>query len=106
MIGSECTQIRIGQFDIQFSFGDVDFAVQSKIGLYKNEVEIGVWGEGKWPDSSFYEIMNTSVSSVRIQGADVIVITLENGLSIHLCDDSEQFETMQISIGEEEPWII
>ncbi|MEH6493632.1 hypothetical protein [Halopseudomonas sp.] len=106
MAGSECTQIRVGQFDIQFSFGEVDFAVQSRIGLFKNEVEIGAWEEGNWPDSAFYEIMNVPVESVRTQGAKAIVITLENGLSVHLCDNSEQFETMQISIGGGEPWII
>ncbi len=106
MAGSECTQIRVGQFDIQFTFGEVDFAIQSKISLFKNEVEVGLWEEGKWPDSVFYEIMNVPVESVRIQGAKTIVITLESGLSIHLCDSSEQFETMQISIGEKGPWII
>ncbi|WP_417362485.1 hypothetical protein [Gallaecimonas pentaromativorans] len=104
--GSECTQIRVGQFDIQFTFGEVNFAVQSKIILFKNEVEVGFWEEGKWPDSVFYEIMNVPVESVRIHGARTIVITLEDGLSIHLCDSSEQFETLKISIGENDPWII
>ncbi|MBQ1782622.1 MAG: hypothetical protein II007_03125 [Gammaproteobacteria bacterium] len=106
MVGSECTQIRVGQFDIQFSFGEVDFAVQSRIGLFKNEVEIGTWEEGKWPDCAFYEIMNVPVESVRIQGAMAIVITLKSGLSIHLFDNSEQYETMQITIGGGDPWII
>ena len=106
MVGSESTQIRVGQFDIQFSFGDVDFNIQSKISLCKNGIEIGVWEEGRWPDNAFYEIMNTPVESVQIQSTSLIVINLENGMSIHLSDDSEQFETMQISIGGEDPWII
>ncbi|MBU2865133.1 hypothetical protein KO489_14840 [Reinekea forsetii] len=106
LVGSECTQIRVGQYDIQFSFGEVDFAIQSKISLFKNEVEIGVWEEGKWPDCSFYEIMNVPVESVRIQGKKTIIITLENGLSFYLCDSSEQFEKMQISIEGGDPWII
>jgi len=106
MAGSDCTQIRVGQFDMQFSFGEVNFAIQSRICLFKNEVEIGAWEEGKWPDCAFYEIMNVPVESVRIHGAKEIVITLENSLSIHLCDNSEQFETMQISIEGDDPWII
>ncbi|WP_185234802.1 hypothetical protein [Teredinibacter franksiae] len=106
MAGSECTQIRVGQFDIQFSFGEVDFALESKIGLFKNKVEIGAWEAGKWPDCVFYEIMNVPVESVRTQNAEAIIITLESGLSIHLCDNSEQFETMKISISGGDPWII
>ena len=106
MPGSECSQIRVGQFDIQFTFGKIDFAVQSTIRLFRNEKEVGSWEEGKWPDSAFYEIMNVPVESARVQSEKTIVITLESGLSIHLFDNSEQFETMQISIVDGESWII
>jgi len=106
IVGSECTQIRVGQFDVQFSFGEVDFIIQSRIGIFKNEVEVGAWEEGKWPDCAFYDVMNVPVESVLIQDAKAVVITLVTGLSLHLCDSSEQFETMQISIGGDDPWII
>lgn len=106
MVGSECTQVRVGQFDIQFSFGEIDFNVQSKICLYKYGTEIGMWEEGKWPDDAFYKIMNVPVESVQIQNSKIIVITLDKGISIHLSDDSEQFETMQITTRGEAPWII
>ena len=106
MVGSECTQVRVGQFDVQFSFGEIDFNVQSKISLCKHGTEIGVWEEGKWPDDAFYKIINVPVESVQIQNSKIIVISLEKGISIHLSDDSEQFETMKITIRGEDPWII
>jgi len=106
MVGSESTQIRVGQYDIQFAFGDIDFRVQSRIVLLKSGVEFGAWEEGKWPDDSFYEIMNTPVASVCTQSSKIILINLDNGISIKLCDDSEKIETMQIVIGGGEPWII
>jgi hypothetical protein len=105
MVGAESTQIRVGQHDVQFSFGQVDFCIQSRIELFKNGIEIGAWESGKWPDESFYCILNSGVSSVQIQESN-ISINLENGVSIRLCDDSEKFESMQIVIDGADPWIV
>lgn len=107
VIGQSTTQVRVGQFDIQFSFGDVHFAVQSDIDLVRNGETIGSWREGAWPPPQFFEIMNVDVSGYEIPNDRAIVIRLENGIEIHLHDDSDQFECMQITInGEPNQWII
>ena len=101
------TQIRVGQYDIQFSFGEVDFAIQSPVNIVRNGVVIGTWQSGMWPPEIFYEIMNIEVDRYEIPNNITIVIHLRNGIEIHLVDDSDMFECMQISTpGVQDPWII
>lgn len=107
MVGQSTTQVLVGQFDIQFSFGEVHFAIQSSIDLVRNGKTIGRWQEGKWPSPQFFEIMNVDVTKYEIPNDRTIIVHLENGVEIHLSDDSDQFECMQISIeGEPNQWII
>jgi hypothetical protein len=107
IVGESTTQIRVGQFDVQFTFGPVSFAIQSPVSLVRNGEVIGRWAEGRWPDSGFFETMNVKVSSWKIPNDRTILIHLENGIEIHLMDDSDSYECMQISTeGSPRPVII
>ncbi len=106
-VGEFTTQVRVGQFDIQFTFGPVDFVVESPIRLLRSGEIIGEWEEGRWPDSGFYDIMNQKVTKCDIASERRIVISFEDGLEMHLEDDSDQYESMQIRIsGNPNPIII
>ncbi len=98
IIGQSTTQVRVGQFDVQLTFGPVNFAIQSAIKLIRNGKVIGTWEEGRWPDSGFYETMNVKASKWQITDDRTIVISLENGIEMHLTDDSDRHECMQISV--------
>lgn len=107
VVGEFTTQIRIGQFDIQFTFGRIDFAVQSPVKLFKDGVFLGLWEEGKWPSPAFYDLMNNEVKQCDIVSDRRIVFHFENGLKMHLEDSSDQYESMQISFDGQPPeWII
>ena len=107
IIGKSTTQIRVGQYDVQFTFGEVDFLVESKACIYCKGELIGEWSGGNWPSSGFYKIMNVDVVRYEIPNDRTIVIHLDGGIEIHLFDDSDQFECLQISIpGQLGPWII
>jgi len=97
IVGQFTTQIRVGQSDVQFTFGPVNFAIQSPVRLVRNGEVIGRWVEGSWPDSGFFDTMNVSVSRWEIPNDRTILIHLENGIEIHLTDDSDSYECMQIS---------
>jgi hypothetical protein len=105
-IGEATTQIRVGQFDLQFTFGDVDFAVTSPVKLFRRGELIGLWEEGSWPDAAFHEIMNTEIIRCEVRTATLIIIEFANGVEMHLVDDSDQYECMQICIKGNPPWII
>ena len=108
IIGEFTTQIRIGQFDLQFTFGNVSFTVESQVDLVRNGEVIGRWDEGKWPDRQFFEIMNVNVVKYEVPNDRLIVLSFENGIEMHLKDDSDQYECMQIFIEGDptQSWII
>src|SRR5688572_29289070 len=98
VVGELTTQIRVGQFDLQFTFGDVDFAVTSPVSLFRGGEVTGRWEEGKWPDPGFYDIMNTEITRCDVKTDRLIVIVFANGIEMHLADDSDQYECMQIHL--------
>jgi len=107
VVGEFTTQLRVGQFDLQFTFGPVNFAVQSPVNLFREKKSIGHWEEGKWPEPAFYEIMNVDVKRCEIVNDRLIVFEFENGVEMHLEDSSDQYESMQITF-ESDPltWVI
>jgi hypothetical protein len=107
IIGEFTTQIRVGQFDIQFTFGDLDFAITSPVNLFRGGELIGHWEEGKWPEATFHDMMNTEITRCETVTDRLIVIAFANGIEMHLVDDSDQYECMQIRFkGNHAPWII
>jgi len=107
VVGEFTTQLRVGQFDLQFTFGDVSFAVQSPVKLFREGKLIAHWEEGKWPEPGFYDIMNTEVRRCEVVNDREIVFQFDNGIEMHLEDNSDQYESMQISIaGNPSRWII
>jgi len=43
IVGDFTTQIKIGQFDLQFTIGDVSFAIQSPVNLFHGGELIADW---------------------------------------------------------------
>ena len=107
VLGEFTTRVRVGQFDLQFTFGRVNFAVQSPVNLFGDGKRIGHWEEGKWPEPAFFDIMNSNVTRCEVRGDRLIVLGFENGLEMHLEDSSDQYESMQITFADDpSPWII
>ena len=107
VVGEFTTQIRVGQFDLQFTFGPVNFAVQSPVNLYHDGKLLAHWEEGKWPAPGFYDIMNAEVTRCEVRNERLIVFDFDNGIEMHLEDNSDQYESMQIAFdGEPTLWVI
>jgi len=105
-VGAFTTQVRVGQFDLQFTFASVNFIVNSPVDIFRNGALVAHWEAGRWPDPGFYDVMNVSVTRCEVVNETLIVMEFENGLKMHLVDDSDQYECMQIQIGDSPPWII
>jgi hypothetical protein len=107
VIGEFITQVRVGQFDLQFTLGKVNFAVESPVRLIRDGIQVAYWEGGKWPDPGFYDIMNAEVRRCEIVNDKLIVLQFDNGIEMHLEDSSDQYESMQISFaGNPSQWII
>jgi hypothetical protein len=107
VVGQFTTQVRVGQFDLQFTFGSVNFAVQSPVNLFRDGKLLAHWEEGRWPDPGFYDLMNSRVLRCEVVNDRLILFEFENRVTMHLEDNSDQYESMQISFeGEHTQWII
>lgn len=104
VVGEFTTQIRVGQFDLQFTFGTVAFAVSSPVSVLEDGKVVAQWSEGRWPDAGFFDVMNSAVQRCSSDSKEII-LELENGLSLKLVDDSERYESMTITVGDD-LWIV
>ena len=96
----------MGQWDIQFTLGNIDFAIQSEVSLYRDKMLIGKWTEGTWPDATFLELMNTKVVNWELRSDKLLLLKFENGIEMHLVDNSDQYESMQIHFDDDKQMII
>jgi hypothetical protein len=112
VVGNTTTQLRVGPYDLQFTFGDtphgVEFAVQSEVDLFRAGKLVAHWEGGKWPDHGFYEIMNIEVARWEVPNDRLIVLGFANGIEMHIKDNSDEYESMTITFeGNNKPfWII
>lgn len=105
--GTSSSELRVGQFDLQFTFGPVRFAVQSPINLFRGGKMFAHWEKGRWPEPGFFDLLNVNIIRCEVRHNRLIVLEFENGIAMHLEDSSDQFECMQIYFdGEPAPWII
>jgi hypothetical protein len=106
VVGEFTTQLRVGQFDLQFTLGPVNFAVQSPVTLLRDGKPVAHWEEGRWPDPGFYDIMNTEILRCEVVNDRLIALQFANGIVMHLEDNSDQYESMQITFkGNPSLWI-
>ena len=98
-LGQETTQLCVGPYDLQFSFGPIAFAVQSTVEIWRNDRLIGSWEAGGWPDACFYQVLSTTLEAFAVLDPQRLSLRLANGLELHLLDTSEQYESLQIYVG-------
>ena len=107
VVGQFTTQICVGQFDLQFTFGAIRFAVQSIVTLVRDGKVVASWEEGRWPSDEFFHVMNTNVTRCAVASDRLIVFEFANGLEMHLEDSFDQYESMHIYFpGREWPIIV
>lgn len=101
------TQFCVGAYDLQFSLGSVHFSIQSRVELYDGDSLIGRWEPEKWPSDTFFRLYNAIAAQAAAANDRELVIRFKDGLSMHIYDDSEQYESFQIRIaGEGAAWVI
>jgi hypothetical protein len=103
VVGKTTTQLHVGQNDLQFTFdsgthtaGAAKFLVTSSVDLFRAGKLVAHWEEGKWPDPGFFDIMNTEVVRWEVPNDGVIVLEFANGIEMHLEDNSDHYESIEI----------
>ncbi len=108
VVGEFATQVRVHRYDLQFTFGPVSFTVESPVDLFRDGERIAHWEGGLWPEPGFFDIMNNArVRTCVVRNDRLIVVELENGIAMHLVNNSDEYESMQIHFeGSSTLWVI
>lgn len=104
-VGQETTQLRVGPADLQLSFGDVAFAIQSRAELMRSGKVVGIWEAGHLPDTAFYQIFNNPIDTIGVIDEKRLGIRFRDGLELHLLDTSDQYESVEI-YADGGPWFV
>jgi hypothetical protein len=67
--------------------------------LLRDEKFVAESDEGRWPDPGFFDIMNTAVCRCETVDDRHIEIQFENGLTMRLVADSDQYECLLITVN-------
>jgi hypothetical protein len=102
IIGSELEGIRLGAHQVQFHFGSrTVIYVQSRATVLHSNSAVAQWSElGGWDNLAFQRLVGCSVLGYSVPNDRLIEIRLSGGLALQLHDDSDQYESMQISRGD------
>jgi len=68
-----------------------------KLRSFRDAKLVAHWEEGKWPDPGFYNILNAEVRRCEVVNDRLIVFEFDNGVEMHLEDNLDQYESMQIA---------
>ena len=95
IVGEFTTQIQVGQFDLQFTLGEFHFIAETNLELWRGSDLVGAWKQSEWLPASFYDLMNSAVTSYEITRSG-LSLSFENGLVAVIRDDSDRYESAQI----------
>ncbi len=98
IVGSEIQQISLGRYDVQFHFGSrTRIVVQSRATLLERGEIIAAWEENRnWTTLEFQRLLNAPIEGYSVPDDRTLEIRFSSELVLHLHDDSDQFESMQI----------
>lgn len=103
IIGDWLTQISLGRYDLQLRFGKsgVLICIQGSVIVFENEENICEWNHStNWSSLEFQRLLNQDILGVKVISSNQLNIHFPNSLTLAVCDDSEQFDTVQILFGD------
>ena len=100
--GKTISQIAIGQYDVQFGYGDGAISVWSRFAYYDSRTRIEtVWSEGN-PEaaSPALRLVTATINGVKWSTNGTLELTFSNGDRLTIFDDDPQHEAYSISNGQ------
>lgn len=101
ILGSAIHFIGWGRYQMQFHFhSGRKIFVEGKIELYRNNQVISTWNDqDQWSNLFIQDVLEIKVKNYLVESERVLAIDFENGYTLRLYDDSDQYESMQLEPG-------
>ena len=97
-VGSTLEQVAIGKYDVQFRFDSgASIALQGEATVFLDGTPAAHWSEETgWSTLAFQNLLNHCMLDVRVLTERVIELCFSENVRLQLCDNSDQYESMQI----------
>jgi hypothetical protein len=98
IVGSEIQQICIGRSDVQFRFGSKrHMCSQGLVEVFHDHLLVASWNvEAGWSSIEFQRLLHCAIENYNLLDERRLEIVFDGGLALHLHDNSDEFETIQI----------
>src|SRR5690349_6610382 len=101
IIGSEIYEIGWGKYHIIFNFySKRNITVESLIELWNEGKVLTTWAQNEqWSNHLVQNILQVKVTSYQVESDTVLAIHFENGYTLRIYDNSDQYESFEIGPG-------
>jgi hypothetical protein len=100
LLGKTVEQVCLGQYQTQIHLDDANISIECKHTLFVAEGsrEI-IWERDEFPSEGISKLLGQSLSRVAVEDSGALEFTFSQGDRLSLFDDSEQYESFQITCG-------
>lgn len=105
LLGKMVQQVCLGRYETQIRLDDANISIECRHTLFvaQDSQEI-VWERDKFPSEGISKLLGQTLSGVTVEDSGALELTFSQGDRLSLFDDSEQYESFQITCGD--LWIV
>jgi hypothetical protein len=105
LLGKVVEQVCLGQYQTQVHLDDASISIECKHALFVAEgLREIVWERDEFPSEGISHLLGQTLSEVAVEESGALELTFSQGDRLSLFDESEQYESFQITCGDR--WIV
>src|SRR5579863_1397804 len=100
LLGKMVEQVCLGQYQTQVRLDNANISIECKHTLFVAEGSREmIWERDEFPSEGISKLLGQTLSRVAVEDSGALEFTFSSGDRLSLFDDSEQFESFQITCG-------
>ena len=101
LLGKMVEQVCLGQYQTQIHLDDANISIECKHTLFIAEgLRKITWERDEFPSEGISKLLGQTLSRVAVEDSGALEFTFSKGDRLSLFDDSEQYESFQITCGD------
>ena len=103
LLGHYLTQLNLGSGSVEFIHDcRIKISATGPVSVFENGNLICEWDDYcRWTNADFQKLLSLNVTGWKIIADRTLELQYENGFSLHLVDDSDQYESVYIYFSNE-----
>ena len=109
IVGNPLNMLCQGAYDLHLVFDGSNikrFTIMGVVRLYEAGKLLASWEDEGWNTVAYQRLLNAVPIAWRIVEPAILEITFENGVAMHIIDDSDQYEAVVIEFTDRPTLIV